>query len=134
MRPNGNACFAAERSLKLLFASTAAFAAVVLGFAVAPMRSEPRHPGGKQLPVRASASAAPSAATVKNQYGKLPLSFEANVGQSDASVQYIARGNGYSLFLSSKGTSFLLKADSSTKQQDSKEVSPEARRFWGDLL
>src|ERR1700720_1635448 len=112
MRPNGNACFAAERSLKLLFASTAAFAAVALGWAAAPMRSEPRHPGGKQLPVRASASAAPSAAA-KNQYGKLPLSFEANVGQSDASVQYIARGNGYSLFLSSKGTAFLLKADSS---------------------
>src|SRR5438552_947531 len=103
MRLNGNACFAAERSLKLLFASTAAFAAVALGLAVAPMRSEPRHQG-KQVSARDGANAAPSGATVKNHYGKLPLSFEPNVGQSDASVQYIARANGYSLFLGAKGT------------------------------
>jgi hypothetical protein len=128
MRPNGNACFAAERSLKWLFASTAALLAIALGWAVAPMRSEPRH-SGKQLPAPNSAKAAPSIATVKNQYGKLPLSFEPNVGQSGASVQYIARANGYSLFLSSKETAFLLKADSSATQQGTKKVSPEVSRF-----
>jgi hypothetical protein len=129
MRPNGNACFAAERSLKLLFTSTAALAAVALGLAVAPMRSEPRHPGGKQLPARDSTNAAPSAATVKNQYGKLALSFEPNVGQSDASVQYIARGNGYSLFISPKEATFLLKANSSASQRSTKQTSSEASRF-----
>src|SRR5712675_1334718 len=134
MRPNGNACFAAERSLKLLFTSTAALAAVALGWAAAPMHSEPRH-SGKQLPARQSANSARPTSTVNNQYGKLPLSFEPNVGQSDASVQYIARANGYSLFLSSKETAFLLKADSSAKQQGSKKVSPEVSRFErGSLL
>ena len=32
-------------------------------------------------------------------YGKLPLSFEANVGQTDPEVQFISRGSGYTLFL-----------------------------------
>jgi hypothetical protein len=32
-------------------------------------------------------------------YGKLPLSFEANQGQSDGRVKFLARGQGYGLFL-----------------------------------
>jgi hypothetical protein len=32
-------------------------------------------------------------------YGKLPLSFERNAGQTDASVRFLSRGPGYSLFL-----------------------------------
>jgi hypothetical protein len=32
-------------------------------------------------------------------YGKLPLSFEANQGQTDASVKFVSRGRGYALFL-----------------------------------
>ena len=32
-------------------------------------------------------------------YGKLPLSFEANHGQTDPSVKFLSRSNGYSLFL-----------------------------------
>jgi len=32
-------------------------------------------------------------------YGKLPLSFEANQGQTDPKVKFLSRGNGYSLFL-----------------------------------
>ncbi len=32
-------------------------------------------------------------------YGRLPLSFEANTGQTDAQVRFLARGPGYTLFL-----------------------------------
>jgi hypothetical protein len=32
-------------------------------------------------------------------YGRLPLSFEANGGQTDPQVRYLSRGDGYSLFL-----------------------------------
>src|SRR5690349_11054896 len=49
-----------------------------------------------------SAAAQPDAATkarVKEAYGQLPLSFEANVGQADSHVDFISRGNGYTLFL-----------------------------------
>jgi len=40
------------------------------------------------------ATSAPAA-----NYGKLPLSFEANHGQSDPQVKFLSHGNGYSLFL-----------------------------------
>jgi hypothetical protein len=32
-------------------------------------------------------------------YGRLPLSFEANRGQTAASVKFVSRGPGYALFL-----------------------------------
>src|SRR5262249_44507243 len=36
-------------------------------------------------------------------YGQLPISFEANAGQTDAQVRYLARGSGYGLFLTATG-------------------------------
>ena len=47
-------------------------------------------------------SAADSAAKnrITKAYGRLPLRFEANRGQVDSRVDFIARGSGYSLFLS----------------------------------
>ena len=62
--------------------------------------------------LRAAQSAAPQVpASLQNQvpasdrariaetYGKLPLSFEANQGQSDKQVKFLSRGQGYTLFL-----------------------------------
>ena len=40
-------------------------------------------------------------ASVEENYGKLPLSFEANNGQVDDAVKFLARGSGYTLFLTS---------------------------------
>jgi Bacterial Ig domain/Beta-propeller repeat/Carboxypeptidase regulatory-like domain len=64
--------------------------------------------GAKALPAintRASAIGTASSEAVKEQigeaYGKLPLSFEANVGQADERVKFISRGVGYTLFLTS---------------------------------
>jgi uncharacterized protein (TIGR03437 family) len=39
------------------------------------------------------------AASVDAMYGKLPLSFEANMGQADPAVGFLARGRGYNLLL-----------------------------------
>src|SRR3972149_6285606 len=36
---------------------------------------------------------------VLETYGKLPLAFEANQGQTDSQVQFLSRGAGYTLFL-----------------------------------
>jgi hypothetical protein len=46
-------------------------------------------------------SAATPAATLRlvESYGKLPLSFEANQGQTDGQVKFVSRGRGYTLFL-----------------------------------
>jgi hypothetical protein len=38
-------------------------------------------------------------ARVSEAYGQLPLSFEANLGQTDEPVRFISRGDGYRLFL-----------------------------------
>ena len=38
---------------------------------------------------------------VNKSYGTLPLSFEANQGQTDAQVKFFSRGPGHSLFLTS---------------------------------
>jgi hypothetical protein len=37
--------------------------------------------------------------SAQHQYGRLPLSFEANDGQTDPQVKFLSRGRGYSLFL-----------------------------------
>jgi uncharacterized repeat protein (TIGR01451 family) len=41
-------------------------------------------------------------------YGKLPLAFEINSGQTDAEVKFVARGQGYGLFLTSSSAVFSL--------------------------
>jgi len=52
------------------------------------------------LPNRpASAAAAKIAPHLAVNYGKLPLSFEVNQGQTDESVKFLSRGRGYGLFL-----------------------------------
>jgi hypothetical protein len=38
---------------------------------------------------------------VAETFGRLPLSFEANVGQTDPQVRFLSRGSGYTLFLTS---------------------------------
>jgi hypothetical protein len=48
-----------------------------------------------------SASGASTEAQISEAYGKLPLSFEANEGQTDGRVKFISRGPGYGLFLTS---------------------------------
>src|SRR5438552_773176 len=53
-------------------------------------------------------------ARVSETYGKLPLHFEANQGQTHQDVRFLARGAGYSLFLTPTGAALTL-----TKQESS---------------
>ncbi len=46
---------------------------------------------------------------VIESFSELPLSFEANYGQADPAAQFIARGQGYTLFLNSTEAVFALK-------------------------
>jgi hypothetical protein len=57
----------------------------------------------------ASQTAAKAQATILDQYGKLPLSFEANYGQTDRKVDFLSRGHGYSIFLTGKEAVIALK-------------------------
>lgn len=58
-----------------------------------------RAPRSIEASVASAKAARPRA--VEN-YGKLPLSFEVNQGQSDAQVKFLARGQGYTLLLNAQ--------------------------------
>jgi hypothetical protein len=60
-------------------------------------------------------------------YGKLPLSFEANNGQTDPRVQFLARGAGYSLFLTGNEAVFVL---SRRDKQSTKQDLRQERSNW----
>ncbi len=61
---------------------------------------------GAQAP---ASRVAPSAINrASNQYGQLPLSFEANRGQMDPHVKFLSRGSTYSVFLTSGGMTLAL--------------------------
>jgi hypothetical protein len=46
---------------------------------------------------------------ILENYGKLPLSFEANRGETDARVKFVSRGSGYTLFLTGDEAVFSLR-------------------------
>ena len=75
------------------------------------------------------AATASDAATVKIQtaYGKLPLHFEANQGQTDEQVQFLSRGDGYSLFLTpTEAVLALRNAERGMTDTDWKTISTSA--------
>jgi sugar lactone lactonase YvrE len=72
-----------------------AFAIAVLPPLAVPARSQQKQ--GSASPAAAAQTAAK--ARVAANYGHIPLSFEANRGQTDPSVQFLSRSQGYTLFL-----------------------------------
>lgn len=60
-----------------------------------------RQPGLEPRPQRSQPEQAEP--QIVANYGKLPLSFEANLGQVDSGVKFLSRGSGYTLFLAGKG-------------------------------
>jgi hypothetical protein len=67
---------------------------------------------GQQAPI-------PSGSVVAENYGKLPLSFEANQGQSDPQVKFQSRGSGYSLFLTDSSAVLALTKQNSVNAKSS---------------
>ncbi len=68
---------------------------------------------------------APAAASPQllASYGQLPLSFEPNVGQTAPQVQYLARGDGYSLYLTP--TSAVLDLQQTAAPSSAPPTSPD---------
>ena len=63
-----------------------------------------------------------SQARVKAKYAALPLAFEKNEGQADPQIQYVARGKGYTLFLTSGDAVLSLASGSSSSTSRPKEM------------
>jgi hypothetical protein len=72
-----------------------------------------------------------SPAQVREAYGRLPLSFEANHGQADASFDFAARGAGYTLGLSSSEAIFVLARRS---KEESKRAKLRSRTLRMKLV
>src|SRR5436190_961958 len=70
---------------------------------------------GLTLPAAAAADA-----RVSESYGKLPLHFEANRGQTDKDVHFLSRGPGYSLYLTSGEAVLVLAKPNADAKHDAK--------------
>ena len=74
-------------------------ALMLMGFLPRPKA----HAAGKESPNVLKASRQHLVAA----YGKLPLSFQGNTGQSNNEVKFISRGPGYTLFLTRRAEALL---------------------------
>jgi hypothetical protein len=64
---------------------------------------------------------------IQASYAALPLAFEQNQGQTDARVKYMARGNGYTLFLTANEAVFSLHSRSAASESSTVRRVPELR-------
>ena len=71
--------------------------------------------------------AAPSAreVTARQDFSKLPLSFEPNQGQTDAQVKFMARGSGYGVFLTADEAVLTLQQHKAPKTATEAVAAPE---------
>jgi hypothetical protein len=77
-----------------------------------------------RIPVSGSTLTEPSnvvAARVNQAYARLPLYFEANEGQMDERVKFLARGRGYTLFLFPAEVVLVLQQDEEGKPEDERQ-------------
>jgi hypothetical protein len=63
---------------------------------------------------------------VNSTYGHLPLTFQANKGQTDPRVQYMSQGDGYSVFLTSQGMVLSLRSSASTADSKASAATSNA--------
>jgi hypothetical protein len=68
-----------------------------------------------------------------NAYGKLPLAFEANQGQTAADVRFLSRGDGYSLFLTEQEAVLALRqsARGAAQRLDRRKLSKVRTKMRG---
>src|SRR5882762_8477442 len=93
-------------------------AGLVCGFALfAAFRSAGNHrlqSGARLSPIIASEAAQPAKAKENSKwveaYGKLPLSFVENQGQTAREVRYVSHGSGYELFLTPQEADLALRS------------------------
>jgi Beta-propeller repeat/Abnormal spindle-like microcephaly-assoc'd, ASPM-SPD-2-Hydin/HYDIN/CFA65/VesB-like, Ig-like domain len=62
--------------------------------------------------------AQPDHGAIKASYARLQLRFEANVGQTDSRVKYLARGAGYTLFLTSEEAVLALRRQPASEARE----------------
>src|SRR5580658_2318678 len=92
---------------------TLSFVLFFLSLVPCSLTAQDLRPAGTARGISGTTNASPaSRARVLRDYGDLPLSFEANKGQTDGSVRFMSRGNGYTLFLKPTETVLALSRES----------------------
>ena len=71
----------------------------------------------------------PALALVREAYGQLPLSFEANQGQGDPRVSFLSRGRGYALFLTGDAAVLALQKSAAAETGNQKSRIGSARNL-----
>src|ERR1039458_7889673 len=82
-------------------------------------------------PTSASQTDPKAQAKILDQYGKLPLSFEANHGQADARVKFLSRTGGYSLFLT--GDEAVLALNGKKASRDKTKIAGAAHPLQSSM-
>jgi hypothetical protein len=77
---------------------------------------------------RSAPQRSPSSLGLKANYGKLPLSFEVNQGQSDAKLRFQSRGQGYSFSLTDSGVEPALSSPAAKRTELQKDRLAESGR------
>ncbi len=67
-------------------------------------------------------------------YGNLPLSFEANQGQTDSRVKFVSRGRGYTLFLTGNEAVLALRKAGRWARQDAGQQAGSGMRQLAPAL
>jgi hypothetical protein len=62
-------------------------------------------------------------------YGRLPLSFEINKGQTDSRVRFLSRGSGYSLFLTGNEAVLALRKGSRQSKDEGRRIVAQGSPF-----
>jgi hypothetical protein len=95
-------------------------------------------PAGKTLAngVAPGAAELSAKAALEESFGKLPLSFEVNQGQTDQRVKFLSRGSGYTLFLTGSEAVFALSESHAQNklEQVEKPLTSQARLPLGRKL
>jgi hypothetical protein len=92
----------------------------IVGLSASTLSAQTLSTGANAAPV---AAAAAKSAALAAEYGKLPLSFEANRGQTDSHVKFLSRGNGYALFLTDKAAVLELTKSEPSKADKTKSAA-----------
>ncbi len=79
---------------------------------------------GREVRAEQRASPKPDAKQQLNAYGRVPLSFERNEGQTDGRVAFLSRGIGYTLFLSDGGEAVLALSGAARASGDHRPSDP----------
>jgi PKD repeat protein len=84
---------------------------------------------GRLTAVDAQPPNAAQRSQIREAFKQQPLRFEANLGQTDAEVKFLARGLGYSLFLTSNEAVFSFRKDDSEKSETPFRLPPSPARL-----